>query len=42
MLPKHILKLLGGTEIWFSLCTTYIREAKRLVDKLHDALCANL
>lgn len=35
-------KLLGGTEIRLSLRTAYIREAKRLADKLHDALRTDL
>lgn len=35
-------KSLGGTEIRLSLRTAYIREAKRLADKLHDALLTDL
>lgn len=42
VLPKHMRKLLGGTEIRLSLRTAYIREAKRLADKLHDALRTDL
>lgn len=35
-------KSLGGTEIRLSLRTAYIREAKRLADKLHGALRTDL
>ena len=35
VLPKHMRKSLGGTEIRLSLRTAYIREAKRLANKLH-------
>ena len=35
-------KSLGGTEIRLSLRTAYIREAKRLADKPHDALRTDL
>lgn len=42
MIPKHVRKSLGGTEIRLSLRTAYIREAKRLADKAHDVLRTDL
>lgn len=42
VIPKNMRESLGGTEIRLSLRTAYVREAKLLADKLHDALCTDL
>ena len=42
VIPKHMRDSLGGTEIRLSLRTAYVREAKPLADRLHDALRTDL
>ncbi len=42
VIPKNMRESLGGTEIRLSLRTAYVREAKPLADRLHDALRTDL
>ena len=41
-LPKRLREALGGTEIRLSLRTAYMRQAKKLADKLYDAVLKGL
>lgn len=42
VIPQNMRESLGGTEIRLSLRTAYVREAKTLADRLHDALRTDL